>query len=306
MTTLHLPLAVFYRPEMSVSTESFSPSSRKPQAVVEDWLARKLPIQVHSFEPVSPATLAAYAHDKHYVEGVLAGEIDNGFENRDPAVAQACLYTCGSLFAAARYALGSPDGVACSPSSGFHHAHWDHGGGYCTFNGLAMTALALASMGKKVTILDCDVHFGDGTADILNRSTKRGNKHGITYYTVGGFLERGPDFMFSLQRALENIATSGTDIVLYQAGADMHEDDPLGGFLSTAAMRGRDRRVFRETGRAGIAVAWNLAGGYQRDENGSIAPVLALHGGTLDELVGCDYGPTSRATLRSLANGAGE
>lgn len=34
-----------------------------------------------------------------------------------------------------------PDGsISCSPSSGFHHAHYDRNHGFCTFNGLIVAA----------------------------------------------------------------------------------------------------------------------------------------------------------------------
>lgn len=34
------------------------------------------------------------------------------------------------------------------------------------------------------------------------------------------------------------------DVVLYQAGADAHIDDPLGGFLTTSQLLQRDHLVF--------------------------------------------------------------
>jgi IMP dehydrogenase/GMP reductase len=67
------------------------------------------------------------------------------------------------------------------------------------------------------------------------------------------------------------------DLVLYQAGADPHQNDPLGGWMTTAELRERDALVF-ETARArGLPLVWNLAGGYQRDAQGGIAPVLEIH-----------------------------
>jgi acetoin utilization deacetylase AcuC-like enzyme len=65
--------------------------------------------------------------------------------------------------------------------------------------------------------------------------------------------------------------------VLYQAGADPHVDDPLGGFLTTAQLAQRDWRVFSGLRESGIPVAWNLAGGYQKP----LAKVVALHENTM-------------------------
>jgi len=71
------------------------------------------------------------------------------------------------------------------------------------------------------------------------------------------------------------------DVLLYQAGADPHIEDPLGGWLTTAQMRERDRVVFTVCQEMALPVAWNLAGGYQRDAQGSIRPVLEIHDNTM-------------------------
>jgi acetoin utilization deacetylase AcuC-like enzyme len=50
--------------------------------------------------------------------------------------------------------------------SGFHHAHADHGEGFCTFNGLVIAAEAMRAQGeiRSVAVLDMDLHYGNGTA----------------------------------------------------------------------------------------------------------------------------------------------
>jgi nucleoside-diphosphate-sugar epimerase len=60
-------------------------------------------------------------------------------------------------------------------------------------------------------------------------------------------------------------------------GHGSHEDDPLGGWLTTEEMVERDRIVFETLARKGIPVAWNLAGGYQEP----IERVLGLHSDTM-------------------------
>jgi len=52
--------------------------------------------------------------------------------------------------------------------------------------------------------------------------------------------------------------------------------------FTTEQMAQRDRIVFQYCKDMGIPVVWNLAGGYQRDEQGTIEPVLALHRQTMD------------------------
>ena len=64
-----------------------------------------------------------------------------------------------------------PNGAAVAPCCGFHHAGYDHAGGFCTFNGLMVTACALRDEGLagQVGILDFDKHWGDGTDGIIKR-----------------------------------------------------------------------------------------------------------------------------------------
>lgn len=65
--------------------------------------------------------------------------------------------------------------------------------------------------------------------------------------------------------------------MLYQAGADPHVNDPLGGWMTTAQLYERDVIVFETAREMGLPVVFNLAGGYQRDEDGGIRPVLDIH-----------------------------
>jgi len=67
------------------------------------------------------------------------------------------------------------------------------------------------------------------------------------------------------------------DVVLYQAGADPHIDDPLGGWLTTQQLAERDRLVFESARQRGIPLAWNLAGGYQSP----LRKVLDVHDNTM-------------------------
>jgi acetoin utilization deacetylase AcuC-like enzyme len=171
-------------------------------------------------------------------------------------------------------------GAAVAPCSGFHHAGYAHAAGYCTFNGLMVTAAALRAAGaKRIGILDCDHHEGDGTDDIIGRL---GAYDWVEHFTVGARWFRPRDvgaFFNELPSVLA--AMQGCDVVLYQAGADPHLDDPLGGWLSTDELKARDRLVFRALHAQGTPVAWNLAGGYQKEKDGSIPRVLEIHDNTL-------------------------
>jgi acetoin utilization deacetylase AcuC-like enzyme len=276
-------MKVFFNPEMSVDSGGFSPSGSKPGAAVADWLAHDLKVEIHSFEPVSESDLRL-AHDPKFLLGVLAGQLANGHGNRNLHVTQSCLWTVGSMVAASRQAI--LDSVACSPTSGFHHARYDSNGAFCTFNGLIVAAEKLRAEGRvnRVGILDCDAHYGDGTEDIIERLRLQDH---ILHWTFGAhfghrkFQQRR--LLTELRTALRKMKAFGATLVLYQAGADPHVDDPLGGYMTSAQMRTRDRVVLKECRELQLAVAFNLAGGYNRDSEGTIAPVLALHRATIEE-----------------------
>lgn len=51
--------------------------------------------------------------------------------------------------------------------------------------------------------------------------------------------------------------------------------------MTTDELKERDRIVFETAALLGLPVAWNLAGGYQKDENGNIPAVLEVHGNTM-------------------------
>jgi acetoin utilization deacetylase AcuC-like enzyme len=272
-------IPVFFRPEMTaLEASSYSPSAGKPPKAVADWQAHGLPIELRSFDPVDEATLAL-AHDPRHVHGVLACEVSNGFGNRKPEVAASLPYTSGAMLAAAREALANGQ-VACAPVSGFHHAGYAQAHGFCTFNGLMVAAMALHREGRvqRVAILDLDQHWGDGTHDILQRLEIRWVVHSSSKADLGVH----PDARSYLRR-LPGIVGSfhDCDLLLYQAGADAHVDDPLGGWMDDEQLAERDRIVFEVAATIGVPVAWNLAGGYQKTADGGIEPVLAIHRRTM-------------------------
>lgn len=271
---------LLYDERMSIDgVESFSPSAAKPERFAKLILSTDRYAYLHESAPVTPVTIddLKRVHDPDYVDRVFAGREPNGFGNTDPRVPTACLWTIGSLVGAVECAAEQANSYpVCSPSSGFHHAGYSDGGGFCTFNGLMVAAQLYLDKnpGHKVGIIDCDVHFGDGTADILRKLPDLA-KH-VVHHTSGKFFhedaERLPFFHW-LHEAIEDINDQGCNVVIYQAGGDMHKDDPLGGFLDDDDMAARDRMVFS---RVKAGVAWNLAGGYRKPK-GEHWPVLETH-----------------------------
>jgi acetoin utilization deacetylase AcuC-like enzyme len=251
-----------------------SPSSFKPGLLLTHLQALGFPLEVHSPIAVSRQDLEL-AHHPEYVDEILECRENNGFGNKDPDIARTLPYTSGSLYRAGQLALEY--GIAASFSSGFHHAHYDRGGGFCTFNGLIVASRLLHREGvERILILDLDYHYGDGTDQIISTL----DLDFIRHETFGAHYRdetQADEYLAALDDVLDSLRVSPVDLILYQAGADVHIDDPLGGLLTSEQMAIRDRKVFEAARALQIPIAWNLAGGYQRDENETILPVLRLH-----------------------------
>jgi acetoin utilization deacetylase AcuC-like enzyme len=270
-------IPVFYTSKQVAAISSTSPSAGKPADVVASWGQLGLPIEILEPKAVSIEDFAM-THQRKMVEEVFALARENGFWNRSAAVAQALPWTTGSMLSAARYVL-QHGGVAAAPCSGFHHACYDHPAGFCTFNGLMVTALNLKAQGRiaRIGILDCDQHFGDGTEELIHH---HGASGWISHVTAGKHYPREAGrFLEMLPGLVRSFA--GCDVVLYQAGADPHINDPLGGFLDDDQLAQRDAIVFSESRKLGLPLAWNLAGGYQEP----LRLVLDIHDRTMIECV---------------------
>jgi acetoin utilization deacetylase AcuC-like enzyme len=284
-------IPVFYCEQLLANSQSFSPSAGKPRQVAASWQAAGLPISLLPFSPVTVDDLSL-SHDPGYVRGVLDSKLPNGFGNELPEVAHSLPWTTGSMLAAAREALLS--GVACAPVSGFHHAHYDSGGGYCTFNGLTVTAAKLLAEGlaQRVMILDCDQHFGDGTEQIIERLSLGRSVENASF---GRWFHAPAHAAAYLTRLREIVGRlSDFDLVLFQAGADVHVEDPLGGVLTTQQMIERDRIVFDAAHATHTPIAWNLAGGYQEP----LAKIIELHINTMRECVRAFVSARTRACVQ--------
>lgn len=268
-------MKVVYRDEQTAQgNTSFSPSAGKP-ALFTDLMKSDPDVEIFSlWEPLTREDLYQ-VHDREHVDAILECRKPNGFGNTLKAVADSLLFTSGSFYQAAIIALR--EGVAISPTSGFHHACYAHSGGFCTFNGLMAAAVLLhrAELVRRIGIIDFDAHWGNGTVDIIQRL-------GIGYIDHMSFTEYyARDYDLWLAGLNDSLDTKfgSPSIIFYQAGADPHVDDPLGGSLTTEQMRLRDRIIFEFAHTNSIPIVWNLAGGYQSP----IKKVLNLHLNTFME-----------------------
>ena len=185
----------------------------------------------------------------------------------------------GGTVAAAREALTA--GVGMNLGGGTHHAGRDFARGYCVFNDVAVAAGVLRSAGlaRRVLVVDCDVHQGDGTADLLagDPDAFTLSIHGRRNYPfqrIASDLDVDVDtgagddeYLSLLAPALEQALASGPfDIAFYLAGADPWEGDRLGRLsLTKAGLLARDRHVLDRLESEAIPTCITLAGGYADD-----------------------------------------
>lgn len=224
------------------------------------------------------------AHDAGYLQALASGTLDRSAQRRigfdcTPALAQRCRLETGGTIRTVELAL--QQGLACNAAGGTHHAHRDFGAGYCLINDLAVAArFALDQAGvSRVLIVDLDVHQGDGTAALLADEPRAFTfsmhceknfpaRKQRSDFDLG--LPRGmgdADYLSELRGVLPWLLDSlAPDLVLYDAGVDVHEADRLGHLaLSDEGIAARDRCVLGECRRRGIATAAVIGGGYDRD-----------------------------------------
>lgn len=274
------PVRTAYR--SSYFSETPTPSMRKLPLVAEQASAAGF-AELFEPTPVGADELASI-HDPAYVESILSGRgtlCGCAFGFWSEAYRDGVLAINGGNLLAARMAL--EDGIAANVAQGFHHAHPSHGGGFCTFNGLAL--VAALHPGLEVFVLDCDEHGGDGTAaftrllpNLFNFSicgsdmaAHEGGRSVVRRVPPGGEREG----RLALDEALTLIDSRRPGLVIYQAGMDPHRDDPCSrSRMSTAFLARRDELVMETLALdLGIPFFFVLAGGYQEPMEELLVPL---------------------------------
>ncbi len=245
---------------------------------------------------ICPADVLALAHDRDYIERYLSGEMGRDELRRlglpwSPALARRTVRAVGGSLLTAELAL--EHGLACHLAGGTHHAHRDHASGFCIFNDLALIALSLLESGRvgRVLIFDCDVHQGDGTARILENVPDAVT---VSLHCEKNFpvrkaksdwdidLPRGmgdAEYLAVVERTLDYLLPLyQPDLVLYDAGVDVHRDDALGLLdLTDAGLAARDRLVLDHCLGRDIPVCGVIGGGYDPDHAAVARRHASLH-----------------------------
>jgi acetoin utilization deacetylase AcuC-like enzyme len=275
---------VFFSEEMvSVAgSRSRSPSDRKPHLVAAALGQSSWPVE---FVAPNPATLEAICrvHSRDFVTDVLALRRANGFGSIEASVARSLPYTCGACLDSSLCAL--QDGISASLTSGFHHAGPSSARGFCTFNGLMISAVSLLDSGhvERLAIVDCDYHYGDGTQGIIDAQDLSDRILHISFGKAYKSRLQAGEYLAAMRELRTTLRQFRPSLILYQAGADTHINDPMGGLLTTEQMCERDNLMFSIARELDMPLSWNLAGGYQMEPDGSIPRVIELHLNTFRE-----------------------
>jgi acetoin utilization deacetylase AcuC-like enzyme len=249
------------------------------------------------------------------VNGTLADEEIRRMElPYSKELVQATLLGCGGTLQAARLAL--KNGIAMSIGGGFHHAHPDHGEGFCILHDVAIALRRLLTEGtvRRAMVIDLDVHHGNGTAAIFPPADSDGHKRErlaggemvgprtasedgvftVSLHQLNNYPMYKPpsaldvhladgvedeEYLEALDRALSiAFAAFRPEVIAYVAGADPYFDDQLGGLsLTLDGLMERDRTVFRAAQSAGVPVFSVYAGGYAR----RVEDTVTIHSNTV-------------------------
>jgi acetoin utilization deacetylase AcuC-like enzyme len=249
------------------------------------------------FFPELPSLeLIQLVHTVEYTNAYCQGTLDYKAQRRiglpwSPALAKRTQIAVGGTILAAKLALEY--GCACNTAGGTHHAFPAYGSGFCIFNDLAIAARVLQQqqLVRKILIVDCDVHQGDGTAWIFrdddsvftfsmhceaNFPAKKQQSNLDIPLPVGldddGYLQ-------ILAKYLPDLLTEvKPDLVLYDAGIDTHVSDRLGKLaMSDRGIYRREMMVLSTCKAYGYPVASVIGGGYGKDISALIYRHSLLH-----------------------------
>lgn len=159
----------------------------------------------------------------------------------NPLLFESCLSVVSATVSAALYTM-EKNAPSFTPYGGLHHAHRDMVESFCIFNDLAVAAGRLhLKHGKRVSILDLDLHRGDGTEQILakysdiqtisihggnrNQTSKNPEINAINYMILNH--SGDTEYLEILNQALSDIADFRPDILIVQCGVDTYCGDAM-------------------------------------------------------------------------------
>ena len=238
---------VFHEDFYQVYTGDPAAASGRMEAVVETI---ELHVEFVSAEPAFRQHIAA-VHSAMYIQHV---------ENQ--GLYKIAALAAGGAVQAAQIGLIEPGFSLIRPPG--HHASAASAWEFCYFNNMAVALETLREQKKieSACVLDIDLHFGDGTANILE------NRNWMTVINV-----EADSRSHYLQEVEETMKNCGVDLIGISAGFDNHVED-WGGLLYTEDYEEIGYQVRSAAVRNGGGCFAILEGGYNHKVLGE--NVLAL------------------------------
>jgi acetoin utilization deacetylase AcuC-like enzyme len=260
----------------------------------------------------------ALAHDPEYIAMIETFcRLGGGSLDMDTVASegswQAALTAAGGVVALTRELdeAGDAFGFAVARPPG-HHALRDRAMGFCLFNNVAVAAMLLRSEGKRVAILDWDVHHGNGTQSLVldDPGILYVSLHQRAFYPFDGQIEdiergeaKGTTINFPFpagtggdlyrhawgEIVIPVVREFSPDWVLVSSGYDGHVSDPLADMRLVAEDFGWMAAALADVHPPGRTVL-ALEGGYDLD---------ALRQSTAATLQGLSGAPPSGLPLTS-------
>ncbi len=265
--------------------------------MVRDRLLREGTLSPRNLVEPQPASVedVMLVHTEDYVRRLRAGALTAreirrlGLPWSKALVRRSFLATAGTINAA-RWAL--EDGAGSNLAGGTHHAFPDHGEGFCVLNDVAVAIRVLQRDGliERASVIDCDVHQGNGTAQIFESDTRvfTFSMHGAKNYPL--FKTRSSldieladetddaTYLKILSENLPRAFAHKPDIVFYLGGADPFVGDKLGRLsLSIEGLRARDEFVLEQCLTRNVPITTVMSGGYAAD----ISDTVEIHCNTI-------------------------
>ncbi|MGB3297346.1 MAG: histone deacetylase [Phormidesmis sp.] len=235
-------------------------------------------------------------HNKDYVQAYCGGTLTAKAQRRiglpwsKGLVKRTCTAVGGTILTAK---LALQHGIACNTAGGTHHAFPNYGSGFCIFNDLAIAIKVLQRQNliRTALVVDLDVHQGDGTAFIFEGDPSvftfsmhcsvnfPGRKQQSDLDVPLAENMGDEEYLAILRSHLPNLLTRlQPDLVLYDAGVDVHKGDRLGKLaLSDEGIYERDRTVLQACTTASIPIACVIGGGYSDNMSALIYRHSLLH-----------------------------
>jgi len=225
----------------------------------------------------------------------------------------------GSVLTACQNVMkGKIENAFCMVRPPGHHATPERSMGFCLFNNTAIAANEITKKGKKVLVIDPDVHHGNGTQDSFY------DRNDVLYQSIhlsphfpgtGDISEIGKDkgkgynINAPLSYSYGNKAANQIldeiflpiaeqfkpDLIIMSTGFDSHHSDPLGGLRYTADFYGKITKKYQEIQ---PKIVCTIEGGYNLDWIGKcfISQVAQL----TDEKIDIKDNVSSKSDIKKL------